>query len=132
MRDRKKSLERLLQVKSQLHKLDEARLEDIRRRKAELDAERRALFDILNDVEKTDPLILGLACRQIAHSRRRETALESEEQEQKTKLFTGAAQKKALEKVVKETARAADREYEKQQLLEIGERLAANGRSSLP
>ena len=130
MRERHRSLQRLLHVKKQLHRMEEARLDEIQRRKNELDAERRALFDLLGD--RNDSLILGLACRQLAQTQKRESELKAEEEEQKTQLMKRTAQKKALERIVKETAQTIAREDEKLQLLEIGERLAFRARSSLP
>ena len=132
MRERHRSLERLLRVKNQLYKMDEAKLEDIQRRKIVVEEEKRALLNMLGDVEKNDPLILGLACRHLVKSDKRESELVVEEQAQKAQLLRRSAQKKTLEKIVLETARSIAREDEKLQLLDIGERLAARVRSSLP
>jgi hypothetical protein len=131
MRERHRTLERLLLVKSQLHKMEEAKLDEIQRRKFAMEAEQRALLEMLGDVEKNDQLILGLACRHLVHTQKRESELVVEENEQKSRLLQRAAQKKALEKIVKETAREIDRDDEKRQLLDIGERLAAQAHSSL-
>jgi hypothetical protein len=131
MRERKRSLERLLRVKKQLHKMEEARLDDIRRQKAEIEAEKLALFDILGNVETSDSLVLGLACRHLVQSEKRESDLAAREQAQQAQLLRRTAQKKALEKIVAETARSIARDDEKRQLLDIGERLAEKARSSL-
>lgn len=125
MRERQKSLERLLRVKTQLHSLDEARLGDIQRRKQAMDEERRAMFDLLGDVEKTDGLILGLACRHIARTDARQRDLDIAEQAQKQALLQNGAQKKALEKILKETRQALERDDERRALLDIAEQLAA-------
>jgi hypothetical protein len=130
MRQRHKSLERLLQVKKQLHQKEEAELAEIQRRKSEIEDERRAVFDILG--ARDDPFILGLACRHLIQTQRRESELHEREQAQRTQLMRRTAQKKALEKIVDEAARRIAREDEKLELLEIGERLAARARSSLP
>jgi hypothetical protein len=111
--------------------MEEAKLDEIQRRKFAMEAEQRALLEMLGDVEKNDQLILGLACRHLVHTQKRESELVVEENEQKSRLLQRAAQKKALEKIVKETAREIDRDDEKRQLLDIGERLAAQAHSSL-
>jgi hypothetical protein len=126
MRERQKSLERLLQVKTQLHRLEEARLGDLQRRKQAMDEERRAMFDLLGDVEKTDGLILGLACRHIARTEARQRDLDIAEQAQKQALMQRGAQKKALEKILQETRQARARDDERRALLEIAEQLAAS------
>jgi hypothetical protein len=125
MRERQKSLERLLQVKTQLHRLEEARLGDLQRRKQAMDEERRAMFDLLGDVEKTDGLILGLACRHIARTDARQRDLDIAEQAQKQALMQRGAQKKALEKILQETRQARARDDERRALLELAEQLAA-------
>lgn len=132
MRERHRSLERLLRVKSQLQQLEEAKLDEIRRRKAAVEAEKQQLLKMLGDATNNDPLILGLACRHLARSERAERELLIEEQAQKAELLRRTAQKKALENIVKETGRTIAREEEKRELLEIGERLAARANSSLP
>ncbi|PPQ38568.1 hypothetical protein SAMN06265338_106161 [Rhodoblastus acidophilus] len=132
MRERHRSLERLLRVKNQLQQMDEAKLEEIRRRKTAAEAEKQQLLKMLGDATNNDPLILGLACRHLVRSERIERELLIEEQAQKAELLRGTAQKKALENIVKETGRTIAREEEKRQLLDIGERLAARAHSSLP
>jgi len=132
MLERHRSLERLLRVKNQLQQMDEAKLEEIRRRKSAAEAEKQQLLKMLGDATNNDPLILGLACRHLVRSERVERELLIEEQAQKAELLRGTAQKKALENIVKETGRTIAREEEKRQLLDIGERLAARAHSSLP
>ncbi len=129
MRNRQKSLERLLAVKTQLHALEEAKLADIRRRKLAAADDKRAMFDLLGNEEKTDSLILGLACRHISRTARNERDLEAAEQAQKAALLTRSAQKKSLEKIVKDATMAVDRESERRTLLDIGERLAGESQS---
>jgi len=130
MRQRHKTLKRLLDVKEQLHKKEEAALAEIQRKKSEMEAERREVFAILG--ARDDPFILGLACRHLIQTQRREHELSQQEQQQKSELMRRTAQKMALEKIVQESARKVAREDEKLALLEIGERLAAKAGSSLP
>jgi hypothetical protein len=125
MRDRQKSLQRLLAVKSQLHRLEEARLIETRRRKQALAEDRLAMFDLLGKVEKTDHLLLGLACRQIQRTDQGERDLAAAEKDQTLTLLYQSAQKKALEKSLKEMKLALDRDTERRVLLELGESLAA-------
>jgi hypothetical protein len=125
MRERQKSLERLLQVKTQLHRLEEARLTDLQRRRQAMDDERRAMFDFIGDVEKTDSLILGLACRHIKCTDARQRDLDIAEQAQKQALMQRGAQKKALEKILQETRQALERDDERRALLDIADQLAA-------
>jgi hypothetical protein len=132
MRNRQKSLERLLAVKTQLHALEEAKLTEIQRRKLAAAEDRRAMFDLLGNEEKTDSFILGLACRQISRTALSERDLDAAEQTQKAALLTRSAQKRTLEKIVKDAERAADRESERRGLLDIGERLASKPPTSLP
>ncbi len=131
MRERQKSLQRLLAVKEQLHRLEEARLAEIQRRKQALAEERRAMFDMLGNAEKTDSLVLGLACRHITRTDKGERELDAAEKTQKQALLQRTAQKKALEKILKETDQAMDRDAERKTLLEIGEKLAAPRSNSL-
>jgi hypothetical protein len=131
MRERHRSLERLLLVKMQLHSIEEARLNEIRRQRAATESDKRDLFDILGDIENNDALVLGLACRHLVHSEKRESELAAKEQAQKAQLLQRTAQKKTLEKIVAEIARAVERDDEKRELLDIGEKLAEKARSSL-
>lgn len=132
MRNRHKSLERLLTVKTQLHRLEEAKLTEIQRRKQVVADERRAMFNLLGNEEKTDGFILGLACRQIARTDKSERDLDVAEGLQKQALLKRSAQKRTLEKIVKEAAQAAERDNERQTLLDIGEKLAMKPPTSLP
>jgi len=125
MRDRQKSLQRLLAVKSQLHRLEEARLIETQRRKRALAEDRLAMFDLLGKAEKTDSLLLGLACRQIQRTDEGERDLAAVEKAQTLALLHRSAQKKALEKSLTETKRTLDRDAERRVLLELGESLAA-------
>jgi hypothetical protein len=125
MRDRQKSLQRLLAVKSQLHRLEEAQLIETRRQKQALAEDRLAMFDLLGKAGKTDHLMLRLACRQIQRSDEGERALATAEQEQTQALLQCSAQKKALEKSLTETKWTLDRDAERRVLLELGETLAA-------
>ncbi len=131
MRERHKSLERLLEVKGQLHKLEEARLTEIQRRKEAMSAERRAMFELLGNSEKTDGLILGLACRRIARTDKSESDLDAAEYLQKQALLKRGAQKRALEKILQETTLALERDAERRALLDIAEKLAATPAASL-
>jgi hypothetical protein len=130
MRERQKSLQRLLAVKSQLHRLEEAQLIETQRRKQALAEDRRALFDLLGNAEKADSLMLGLACRQIRRTDEGERDLAAAEKTQTLALLDRSAQKKALEKSLKETKLALDRDAERRILLELGEALAAPRTSS--
>ena len=125
MRERQKSLQRLLAVKSQLHRLEEAELIETRRQKQALAEDRRAMFDLLGTAEKTDSLLLGLACRQIQRTDEGERDLAATEKAQTLALLQRSAQKKALEKNLKEMKLALDRDAERRVLLELGEALAA-------
>lgn len=136
MRDRHKSLQRLLAVKSQLSQIEEARLADILRRRQALAEERNAMFDLLGDGAKTDSLLLGLASRHLIHTARGEAELEAAEKLQTRALALRQAQKKALEKILDETRLAMERDEERKRLLDMGERLAdenlaTRGRTSL-
>jgi hypothetical protein len=90
------------------------------------------MFDLLGNEEKTDSLILGLACRHISRTARNERDLDAAEQAQKAALLTRSAQRRTLEKIVKDAELAADRESERRTLLDIGERLAGKPATSLP
>ena len=125
MRDRQKSLQRLLAVKSQLHRLEEAQLIETQRRKRALAEDRLAMFDLLGKAEKTDSLLLGLACRHIRRTDEGERDLAAAEKTQTLALLHMKAQKKALEKSLTETKLALDRDAERRVLLELGEHLAA-------
>jgi hypothetical protein len=132
MRHRQKSLQRLFAVKSQLHRLEEAKLEDILRKKQVMDEESHALFGLIGDEQKNDPLLLGLACRRLKSTDAQRRELERAEQAQKAVLLMRGAQKKALEKILKDNAQAVARDDEKRLLMDIGESLAARRPSSLP
>ena len=125
MRGRHKSLQRLLAVKNQLHRLEEAQLIETQRRKQALAEDRLAMFELLGKAEKADHLLLGLACRQIQRSDDGERDLAAAEKAQTLALLVRTAQKKALEKSLTETKRALDRDAERRVLLELGEALAA-------
>jgi hypothetical protein len=131
MRDRQKILQRLLAVKSQMSRLDEARLAEIRRRKRDLATERLAMFDLLGDHEKTDALMLGLASRHLIHTAKGERELEAAEKAQTEALLQREAQKKALEKILADTELSLEREAERKLLIELGETLAARRGTSL-
>ncbi len=131
MRNRHKSLRRLLDVKTQLQQVDEWKLADLHRRKEHAKRDRSELFDILGDIERHDSVILGLACRQIAQAAARERSLEQAETQQKQLLLERSLQKRALEQAVQETARAVERDGERRLLLDVGERLSAPSSTSL-
>jgi hypothetical protein len=131
MRERQKSLQRLLAVKSQLHRLEEAQLIETQRRKQALADDRLAMFDLLGNAERVDSLVLALACREILRADKGERDLAVTEEAQRLQLLHRSAQKKALEKNLTETKRALDRDAERRALLELGEGLAASSPSSL-
>jgi hypothetical protein len=130
MRERQKYLQRLLAVKSQLHRLEEVQLIETQRRKQALAEDRRALFDLLGNAKKPDSLMLGLACRQIRRTDEGERDLAAAEKAQTLALLDLSAQKKALEKSLQETRLALDRDAERRILLELGETLAASSKTS--
>lgn len=129
MRDRQKSLQRLLAVKSQLHRLEEARLIETRRRKQALAEDRLAMFDLLA-ADRTDGFLLGLACRQIRRTDNGERDLDAAEKAQTLALLQRSAQKNALEKSLKEAKRTLESDAERRALLELGETLAASCKTS--
>ncbi len=132
MRERKKSLERLLAVKTKMRELEEARLAAIERQKHEAREEQRAMLGFLGDPAEKDVLLLKLACRRVASMERGAAALEARAVSQREKVIQRNAQRRALEKLVKDAAQKMDREEEKRRLFDIGESLATSPPTSLP
>ena len=132
MRERKKSLERLLAVKSKLHRLEEARLADIEKQRRKAQDDQHAMLGFLEEAAWKDPLLLRLACHRVVAAGRGAAALDAEAHAQRQILLHGGAQKRGVEKLLKEAAAALDREEEKRRLLDIGEYLAGKPATSLP
>ena len=130
MRERKKALERLLAVKTKMRELEEARLAAIERQKDEAAKERRALLGFLGGAAEKDPLLLKLACRRVASAERGAAALEARAVSQREQVFQRNAQRRTLEKLVKEAADGLEREEEQRRLLDLGESLAGNQRTN--
>ena len=130
MRERKKALERLLAVKTKMRELEEARLAAIERQKQEAEEERRAMLGFLGDAGAKDALLLKLACRRVASVERGAAALEARAVSQREQVFQRNAQRRTLEKLVKEAADGLEREEEKRRLLDLGESLAGNQRTN--
>lgn len=127
MRNRKKTLERLLEVKTRLKAIEEARLAGLERQRAEAEEERRAMLSFLDGACEKDSLMLGLACRRVVAAERGAAALEAQAVRQREVLVRRNAQRRALENLLKEATRAVDRDDEKRRLFDIGERLASQG-----
>ena len=132
MRERKKALERLLAVKTKMRELEEARLAAIERQKDEAAKERRALLGFLGGAAEKDPLLLKLACRRVASAERGAAALEARAVAQRERVVERDAQRRALERLVKEAADRIEREEEKRRLLDLGESLAAIRQTNPP
>jgi hypothetical protein len=132
MRDRKKMLERLLAVKTELHRLEEARLAQIETQRLKALDEKQAMFRFLEFAEHKDPLLLRLACSRVVAAERGASALDARADRQRQILTGRAEQKKRVEKLLKDAAEALDRENEKRALLDLAERLAEGARTSLP
>lgn len=124
MRDRKKALERLLEVKIRLKAIEEARLAGLERRRAEAEDERRAMLGFLDGACEKDALMLGLACRRVVAVERGAAALEAQAVRQREILVRRNAQRRALENLLKAATQAVDRDDEKRRLFDLGERLA--------
>ncbi len=132
MRDRKRTLERLLAVKTKMRELEEARLVEIERQKREAQEERRAMLGFLGDPAAKDAFLLQLACRRVVAAERGAATLEARAKSQQEKVIQRNAQRRALEKLLKEAAAGLEREEEKRRLLDLGESLAKNSPTSLP
>ncbi|MCI4678800.1 hypothetical protein K9U39_00765 [Rhodoblastus acidophilus] len=132
MRDRKKALERLLAVKTKMRELEEARLAEIERMKRQAQEDRRAMLGFLDRAEAKDALLLGLACRRVAAAERGAAALEAQADAQREIVLRRTAQRRGVEKLLREAGDALEREEEKRRLLELGERLAKAPPTSLP
>jgi GNAT superfamily N-acetyltransferase len=132
MRERKKALQRLLAVKTQLRELERARLAEIERHKAKAQDDRDAMLRFLAGVGEKDPLLLSLACRRVVATERGAAALEAKADAQREIVLRRSAQKQGVERLLREAAAALEREEEKRRLLEIGERQASAPPTSLP
>lgn len=84
------------------------------------------MLGFLDDVAEKDALLLSLACRRVAAAERGAAALEAQAAQQKQVVLRRHAQKRGVEKLLKETSSALEREDEKRRLLDLGERLAGN------
>lgn len=124
MRDRKKALMRLLEVKTRMKAIEEARLAGLERRRAEAEDERRAMLGFLDGACEKDALMLGLACRRVVAAERGAAALEAQAARQREVLARRHAQRRALENLLREATQAVEREDEKRRLYDLGERLA--------
>ncbi len=125
-------LERLLAVKSQMRELEEARLAAIERQKQEAQDERVAMLGFLGDPCAKDALLLKLACRRVVSVERGAAALEARAVSQRERVIQRNAQRRALEKLVKEEADRLLREEEKRRLLDLGESLARHPATNPP
>ena len=132
MKERKKALERLVAVKTQMEQAERARLAEIERRGAAARQDRDAMIGFLDKADGGDRLLLGFACRRVAAAERGAAALETAAAAQRQALAQRVAQKKGAEKLLKAAAEALAREEEKRALHDLGERLAAAPPTSFP
>jgi hypothetical protein len=132
MRERKKSLERLVAVKTQLRQIEEARLTELEKRGAEARRDRDAMIGLLDRIEANDGLLLRLAYKRVAAAERGAATLDAQAIEQRRVLLQRGAQTRSAENLLKAAAAALAREEEKRALLDIAERLAGAHPTSLP
>jgi hypothetical protein len=132
MRERKKSLERLVAVKTQLRQIEEARLVEIEKRGGEARRDRDAMIGFLDRAEANDVLLLHLACKRVAAAERGAATLDAQAVEQRRILLQRGAQTRSAENLLKTASAALAREEEKRALLDIAERLAGPHPTSLP
>ena len=132
MRERKKTLERLVAVKTQLHRLEEVRLVEIETLRGEARRDRDAMIALLDQAEVADRLILSLACKKVVGAERGAARLDAQAAEQRQVLLQHGAQKRSAEKLLKETAAALTQDEEKRALFDIAEKIAGASATSLP
>jgi hypothetical protein len=132
MRERKKALERLVAVKTQLHRLEEVRLAEIETLRGQARRDRDAMIGLLDQTEAADRLILSLACKKVVAVERGAARLDAAAAEQRQVLLRHGAQKRSAEKLLKETATAIARDEEKRALFDIAEKIAGASATSLP
>lgn len=132
MRERKKALERLAEVKRQMEGLEKARMADIEKRRLAAREDRDAMIGFLARPETADALLLGLAGRRTGGAGREAARLEAEAEKQKMRLIERAAQRRGAEELLKKAARTLAQEKEKRALLDLAERLADPRTASLP
>lgn len=132
MRERKKTLERLVAVKAQLHRLEEVRLVEIETLRDQARRDRDAMIALLDQSEVADRLILSLACKKVVGAERGAARLDAQAAEQRQVLLQHGAQKRSAEKLLKETAAALTQDEEKRALFDIAEKIAGASATSLP
>lgn len=132
MRERKKSLERLVAVKTQLRRIEEARLAELEKRGAEARQDRDAMIGFLDRAEASDGLLLRLACKRVAAAERGAATLDAQTVEQRRILLQRGAQTRSAENLLKAASAALAREEEKRVLLDVAESLARRRPTSLP
>jgi hypothetical protein len=132
MRERKKALERLVAVKTQLHRLEEVRLAEIETLRGQARRDRDAMIGLLDQAEAADRLILSLACKKVVAAERGAARLDAAAVEQRQVLLRHGAQKRSAEKLLKATAAALARDEEKRALFDIAEKIAGASATSLP
>lgn len=132
MRERKKTLERLVAVKAQLHRLEEVRLVEIETLRDQARRDRDAMIALLDQSEVADRLILSLACKKVVGAEHGAARLDTQAAEKRQVLLQHGAQKRSAEKLLKETAAALTQDEEKRALFDIAEKIAGASATSLP
>jgi len=132
MRERKKALERLAEVKRQMERLEKARLAEIEKNRCAAREKSDAMIGFLARPETADSLLLGLAGRKIGVAGREAARLDAAAEGQKQRVIERAAQRHGAEQLLKQAAQNLAREEEKQRLLDLAERLADPRPASFP
>src|SRR5436190_1240417 len=123
MSTRAERTHRMLALQEQLHRVERWKLLDLQRRAAELDALRRELIAALNDNDALQGLFLDATARRLMSIAREADAIGREEQLQIVRVGERAVRVACAERLSETVDRQAARAGEKQELLEVIDRL---------
>ena len=123
MSTRAQRTRRVLALQEQLHRVAHWKLLDLRRRAAELDAQRRELIAALNDCDALQGLFLDATARRLMSIAQEADKVEREELLQTTRVGEQARRVACAQRLSETVDRQAEREDEKRALLEVIDRL---------
>jgi len=130
MQNRRKKIARILEVRRQMHRIEEWKLASLSRRGVELDEEQVALIEALNQPGDFQALFADSVARRLNRLSLEAAHIEREEAAQTQRLLAEARYLKTAERLSEKVEKEARRESEKIEFRTILETLAATDDAS--
>jgi flagellar export protein FliJ len=131
VRRRAERTSRLAQVQARLQQREEWKLQELQRRRAEVEAAEREVMAALGADNALHGLFLDAMARRLGALGRDAARLKSEEVAQRRRLLAAAARLKVAERLAERAAREARREADKAELADVMDEAVARSDTSL-